>query len=112
MQMIWGCRRITLEKEELVIEDWLFSSKKRRAYERHRIRAVRQRKDGGDTEDDGYGRVKTNTENSFPTWGLFVETEGEAIIVLRQEPIEQSAWLGPVLAEWCDKPYISSPLQG
>ncbi len=109
---LWGSTRITLLQHQIVIERQLFSSKMSRSCERSKVRAIRQKKDGGDTQDDGYGNVSTNHDDSFPTWGLFFEVEGDKdFVVLSRQSIEQGDWLGPLLAEWYEKPYTPSPIQ-
>jgi hypothetical protein len=108
-KILWGRTRVCLGKEELVVEERLVFEKKRRTCERHRIMAVRQTKDGGDTQDNGYGYITTGNDDSFPTWGLFIESDTD-LVVLSRQPIECSAWLGHVISDWCCKPYHESTL--
>jgi hypothetical protein len=77
---------------------------------------VRQRKDGGSQQDNGYGRTRTE-DDSFPIWGLLIEINdedgdpGEDLMVLNRSSLENSVWLGQNIAVRCGKPYIPSILQ-
>jgi hypothetical protein len=84
--------RFTFGTDELVVEQSLWRSRHRRSFPRRSVTAVKQIKDGGETDD-------------FPTWGLVVIT-GEVIPVLCRQPIDKSNWLGPVIAQWAGAPYV------
>jgi hypothetical protein len=86
----WFFRSVTVftfMPEALIAERWLLWFRRRRVFPRREIVAVKQVKDGGEGDD------------SFPSWGLAVIADKEVRILSRQ-PIDKSAWLGPVIATW------------
>lgn len=79
--------RFTFGPDELIAERSLWRFRRRRAFRREEITAVRQIKDGGEGED------------SFPSWALAVIGQTEVRLISRQ-PIDKSNWLGPIIARW------------
>lgn len=82
----------TLTASELTAERAFWRIRRRHVFPRGSIVEIRQIKDGGEGED------------SFPSWTLAVVGEKEVRILSRQ-PLDKSAWLGPVLAEWAGVKY-------
>jgi hypothetical protein len=62
------------------------------------IARIQQVKDGGENGDN------------FPSWGLRIEGAVKGRLLWRQ-PIDRSAWLGPIVAQWAGVSYVSSPRQ-
>ena len=79
-------------EDELLVERTFLWYRRRRAFGRREVSAVKQIKDGGEGED------------SFPSWGLVVVAKLE-VKVLSRQPIEKSDWLGPIIAQWAGVPF-------
>jgi len=99
--VLWGRVVLRFTGDRLTVETVLFRRRTVRELSRQDVRAVRRIKDGGKGED------------SFPSWGLVVDTEagGKPISILDRQSIDKSAWLGPLVALWSGKPYIESEEQ-
>ena len=61
------------------------------------VRRLVQVQDGGKGDD------------SFPTWGLRVETTIRKTSLIYRQPYQQSLWLGHVLAKWAGRRFITVP---
>jgi hypothetical protein len=85
---------VTFYPDRLLVERRLARYCRRDETTRQSIRAVRQVQDGG-------------RQDSFPTWGLLVDSDGETQLLSRQLA-EKSAWLGPIVAHWAGVEYQSS----
>lgn len=83
----FSATRFTFGPDLLVVERFLWRWNRQRQFARADVRAVRQVKDGGEGED------------SFPSWALAVVGHRE-VRVLSRQPIDKSAWLGPIIAQW------------
>ncbi len=92
---LFGQSRHGLSDEGLWVQKRLFFWQSNRFIPLQAMRSVRQVKDGGQEED------------SFPTWGLRIQAEGDTNLLWRQ-PIEKSDWLGEVLSECYDIPFVPS----
>jgi hypothetical protein len=88
----FGSTRITATRDSLVITKALFFVSWSKRFSRVSMKSLEQVKDGGEGED------------SFPSWALALETPSR-LVLLERQPIAQSDWLGPVLADWFGIPY-------
>jgi hypothetical protein len=79
----------TFETDQLVVERSVFRYRRRRAFPKKEITAVKQIKDGGQGTD------------SFDSWGLVIMA-AEGVQVLFKQPIDKSDWLGPIIAKWAE----------
>ncbi|MBN1997201.1 hypothetical protein JW935_06605 [candidate division KSB1 bacterium] len=86
-----------LEKDFLVVETRILLLKWQRRIKRESIRRLVQYIDGGQDED------------SFPSWGLRIESRVNAHLLYRQ-PYPVSHWLGQILAYWADATFVEAPM--
>jgi hypothetical protein len=84
--------------DKLVVQRRLWFLAWSREFRKAAITSVQQVKDGGEDED------------SFPSWGLRLEGANGGKLLWRQ-PIDRSAWFGPLVAQWAGVPYEPSPEQ-
>ncbi len=91
-------RSFRLEGSMLTFEVEVFGIRKVRTVSKDDIRGVKQVKDGGEGDD------------SFPSWGLRLETgERRSISLLFRQPHESSRWLGQVLQSRLGVPFHDVP---
>jgi hypothetical protein len=88
----FSATRFTFGPDLLVVERSLWRFRRKRQFGRAEVTVVRQVKDGGEGED------------SFPSWALAVVGRKE-IRVLSKQPLDKSAWLGPIIARWAGVPF-------
>jgi hypothetical protein len=91
--VLFSRRSFRFEGSLLTTEIELLGLRRLRTYQKDDIASVRQIKDGGEGDD------------SFPSWGLRLETrEGKKTNLLFRQPYESSAWLGDVFEAWTGSP--------
>ncbi len=100
MWFLFGRNCFGLSEDGLWIQKRLFFWQRIKFVPLEDMQNVRQVKDGGQV-------VAGQVEDSFSTWGLKIYAEKETNLLWRQ-PIEMSDWLGGVLSNWYDIPFVPS----
>lgn len=85
-----------LDPNRLTVRTRLLGTGWSRTFLRGNITCLRQYKDGGEEED------------SFPSWGLYIEGRPSAKLLSRQ-PYKISRWLGRTLAHWAGVEFKDVP---
>jgi len=94
---IFLCRKeLLFNDQHLVIETRILKWRGTQVIARTAINSVAQVKDGGEDED------------SFPSFGLNLNTDRKIEVITRQEHVK-SRWLGGLIAEWSGAPFNQAP---
>lgn len=94
---LFGSIRVEANDDLLFITKRLFGLSWTHSISRNELIGFRQIKDGGEGDD------------TFPSWGLRVDTRARGVWILRRQSLETSAWLGDRLAAFYNLNFIPSP---
>ena len=95
--MLFARRTFRLDCDRLAYEMTSVLYRERELIPKESIQTLVQIKDGGEDED------------SFPSWGLTLEASDGKTELLFRQAYEKSEWLGQILAQWAEVPYLPAP---